>query len=252
MKRIRNWAIVAVVCATMSLSAHGQIPVIGSTGTFGTTFTGNFVVACNGCGEVPWTPGTFTSGSWLGFNQNGGANGEFDFINLYPSGSNGGFAWFSQNNSSLHQVMSLSQGGTLTVPQVAGNAATATNATHATTADALSAAPTPCTAGAAGGVDVHGNSINCVTLAAAQHSTVLVTAQTFSSTAITHFTLSFTIASTPAAGAVVVCTPQSDFGDETQYTCWVTGTTLFVKLTHGTVGLPFTTNAVNLNYAVMQ
>jgi hypothetical protein len=79
-----------------------------------------------------------------------------------------------------------------------------------------------------------------------------VAAQTFPNSATTHFTLSFTLASVPGAGAVVTCTPQSDFGDEVQYTCWATSTTLFVKITHGTVGLPFTSNAVNLNYMIEQ
>lgn len=182
MRRIslRNWAIVGVVCATMSvayrLNAIGQLPVIGSLGTFATVQTGNLVVACNGCGEVPWTPGTFTSGSWLGANQNGGSNGEFDFINLYPSGSLGGFAWFSQNNSSLHQIMGLSQSGTLTVSQLAGNAATATlatNATHATTAGALSGTPTQCPTGATG-IAANGNA-NCISTTYDVQSLIITT-----------------------------------------------------------------------------
>lgn len=147
------WAAVAVIAAGVTLSvppgvkAQSGVPVIGSTGSFGTTFTGNFVVACNGCGETTWSPGAFTQGSWISFNQNGGSNGEFDFINLFPSGSNGGFVWFSQSTGTLNQIMSLSHGGTLTVAQVAGNAATATtaaNATHSTTTGAFDHTPTTC------------------------------------------------------------------------------------------------------------
>lgn len=167
--RLRNWAIVSVVCALLSvgyrLTADGQVPVIGSLVTGFTGQFGNLVSACNGCGQVTWTPGAFTQGSWMAQGNEGGSNLETDFINFHPSADVGGWAWFAPTSSTLGSpVMTLSTGGTLTVAQVAGNASTATNATnatnatHATTAGALSGSLSQCPNGASG-IAANGNAV---------------------------------------------------------------------------------------------
>jgi hypothetical protein len=157
------WAGVVLIVAGLTLSVPpaviAQVPVIGSLVQGINAHFGNLVAGANGLGLTPWSNEGFTQGSWLSFNNNGGSNGETDFINYHPS-LTGGFAWFTPNTSSLGSpVMSLSPSGTLTVAQVAGNAATSTTAA---TASALTAAGTNCgsTSGvAAYGVDASGNAL---------------------------------------------------------------------------------------------
>jgi hypothetical protein len=101
--------------------------VIGGTSPAAGTFTtakatngnfGNLVAGANGLGASPWNPGSFTFGSWLGFNNLGGSNGETDFINFH-AGLTGGYSWFSPTTSTLgSSIMSLTPGGVLTVASV--------------------------------------------------------------------------------------------------------------------------------------
>jgi hypothetical protein len=165
---ISIYLLLASGCATV---AYAQVPINGSTVQGQQVQTGNLVVGANSLGGTPWSPsnalgGTFSQGSWISFNNNGGSNGETDFINYHPGSLAGGFAWFTPSTSSLGaQVMFLSPGGTLTVNQVnanvtgslTGNASTATLATNATTAattsgnaataTALAATPSGCGTG---------------------------------------------------------------------------------------------------------
>lgn len=124
------WAATAVIAAGVLLSVPpaviAQVPVIGSLVQGFNAHFGNLVVGANGLNLAAWTNEGFTQGSWLSFNNNGGSNGETDFINYHPS-LTGGFDWFTPNTGSLgSSVMHLSPAGTLTVAQVNGNAATAT------------------------------------------------------------------------------------------------------------------------------
>jgi hypothetical protein len=98
---------------------------------------------------------------------------------------------------------------------------------------------------------INTSSSSTLVLKAAPSASVSVAAFTFSSSAVTFDTQTFTIPTVPS-GSMVVCTPQSDFGSEVQFTCWASGTTLNVKLTHGPENLPFTSNAVTLNYEIIQ
>jgi hypothetical protein len=230
------------VNGTLNGTVNGS--AYGATGAFG-----NLIAACSGCGQTPWNPGTYSSGTWFGWNQNGGSTGESDIINRYVAGEQGGFSWWSTTAAALSApVMTLTPAGVLTVNQinanVNGNVSTATK---------LQSSPSNCAAGqATPGVNAYGQSQNCETAIYSQRGTVQFTAATFPNTATTYITENFAIAAAPIAGAVVTCTPQGDFGSEVQYTCWMSGARLYIKVTHGTVGLPYTVQATDVNYLVQQ
>lgn len=144
--------LIALSLACSATMLHAQVPISGSTVQGTTGQFGNFVAGTNGLGGAVWSPsnalgGTFTQGSWVSFNQNGGSSGETDFINYHPGSLAGGFAWFTPSTSSLgSQIMFLSPGGVLTVNQVSANLTG--NATgNAATATALAAAPSGCGTG---------------------------------------------------------------------------------------------------------
>jgi hypothetical protein len=133
--------------------------VSGTNGQFG-----NLLVSCNGCGAATWTPGSFTQGTWFGLNNNGGSNGETDFINRYTAGNAGGFSWWSLTGSTLtSQIMNLTPGGVLTVATVDAN----TSGTHtgavvgnASTASALATTPSNCGSGKISyGISANGNAL---------------------------------------------------------------------------------------------
>jgi hypothetical protein len=220
MNKLRNWAIVSVVCATMSVAYRpnviAQVPIIGSliqgiTGQFG-----NLVAGCDGCGQTAWSPGSFTKGSWMQWGNNGGSNGETDFINKFPGGTNGGFAWFSQGGSTLAQIMSLTTAGTLTVPQVNGNAATATVAAsttgNAATATAL-ASPTGVCVNVGNaqtyfmyGVTTTGNP-GCNLVPFGKSTSVAPTGATAGSTATTSVPLNVTMPDTNYSASCMIVNP---------------------------------------------
>lgn len=134
------------VVGTLNGNVVGSISggnVSGTTGAFG-----NLIAACTGCGELPWNPGSFSGGTWLGWNQNGGNNGESDLINRFPSGYAGGFSWFSTTGSSLvGQIMNLTPGGLLTVNQLNGNTQgthTGSNVGNSSTSSAFDHTPGSC------------------------------------------------------------------------------------------------------------
>lgn len=264
-----KWFNTSAPTLLMTLSSTG---VLTPSGSFAGPLTGNVTgnasgtqltysnALINGNGTLTLTG---SLGLNLGYNQTLGG-GESDFVNQ-QTGSTGGFAWYNTTTTALGTaIMKLTGAGVLTVNSVVanltGNVTGNTAGTHtgavvgnASTSTALAAAPSTCAAGSyASGILASGAPASCPTQVYALKGTVSVAAASFPTSATTFVTSTFTLGATPAAGAVILCTPQSDFGTEVQYTCWATGTTLSVKLTHGTVGLPFTSNAVNLNYVVMQ
>jgi hypothetical protein len=253
---IGNTTASTVKATTVSASSGFTGNVAATSGVFG-----NIVIGCSGCGGTAWNPGTLTSGSWISFGNNGGSNQETDVINRYVSGV-GGFSWWTPTGTSLtSQIMNLNTSGTLTVNAVNATLNGNTNGTHtgsnvgnSSTASSLASAPGGCGSLGqfTGGINANGTPINCQTSVYSQKGTVTVPAETFSNSSVTHFTVGFAVLSVPTSGAVVICTPQGDFGDEVQYTCWASGSTLNIKITHGTVGLPYTSNSMNVNFMVMQ
>ena len=129
----------------------------GTTSSYSTGQFGNLIAACSSpCPSgIPWNPGSIATGTWFGYNNNGGSNGESDFINRYTAGNLGGFSWWSTTATSLSsQIMNLSNAGVLTlssvhaalVGNVTGNVTGSSGSTtgNAATATALAATPSQC------------------------------------------------------------------------------------------------------------
>jgi hypothetical protein len=156
---------------------------VGTSGQFG-----KLLVACNGCGGVAWTPGAFTSGSWLAQGNKGGSNLETDFINYATSGVQG-FAWWSPSSGTIGSpTMSLDASGNLTVNQVVGNASTAS---------ALAANPTDCTTPNTFGGQIAANgNLTCFAPVSGKTTTVTSTGTGAASTASTSVPLSSTMPDT--------------------------------------------------------
>ena len=232
-KRLALWAMAAVFCAVLSVAwraeAIGQVDIIGSLVTGITGQFGNLVSGCDSCGQVAWTPGSFTKGSWMQWGNNGGSNAETDFINKFPGGTTGGFAWFSQSGSTLTQIMSLTTGGTLSVNQVNGNAATATHVAYsgltggvptwnqsttgnAATATALASTPGTCSnVGNAQvyfmyGVTATGNP-GCNLVPFGKSTSVASTGATAGSTATTSVPLNVTMPDTNYSASCMIINP---------------------------------------------
>lgn len=164
--RLRNWAVVSVVCALMSvgyrLTAGGQVPIIGSTGLFQSLHITSGPALPLG-----------SQGFYEGWNHNG--TGESDFL-THQGGGTGGFCWF--NGSTPTQLACLSPTGVMTaagfVGPLTGNADTATHVPYSGltggvptwnqnttgTAAALTTAGTNCGIGhTAYGVDASANAL---------------------------------------------------------------------------------------------
>lgn len=190
MTKLRNWAVVAVVCALMSLGyrvtadAYAGVPIVGSTGTFSDLvstagmlhFAGSYITEA-------------FSGSWLAWNT--ASSAETDFVNNNGGGA-GGFNWYDLGASGVFgsPIMTLSHGGNLTVSQVTGNAATAS---------ALSGSLSQCPGGATG-IAANGDA-NCLASGSQLIQSVAVTSLCSTTTAAYNLCVAATVSWPSTFGA---------------------------------------------------
>lgn len=257
--------------AILSASAYAQVPVVGSTGQFGSVYVNS----------VPGLP-LAQQGLYLGWNKAG--VGETDFY-THPGTGTGGFYWFNTVNAT--QLMSLSSSGVLTVATVVantqgthtgnvtgnitgngagtwtgpvvGNASTATNvpysgltggvptwnqnttgnsatSTLAAAATALAATPGGCASGRyAGGVNASGAAQNCSPFWLMATGTGCTTAVTGASSCTA--TVNWASPGFSGAPSTFMCGGISPTGfPQGPYVNAVTGSTISVQISNGQSG----------------